>query len=612
MQLKNLNIRFLNEFKPHSGYNRNMMKQKQKGMVLKKYFQSVYHWKFFIPCVLFLFSLVFRLSFLDKVPTSINGDELLYIMTSKSITLTGSDMTGTWYPLSLIFFNHPPNELQAELPYMLHLPFLKILPLSLFSARLPSVILGSLIPVCLYFITKKMINKRAGIIAGLLGAVNPWLVVSGRGAYEHTPAMFFYLSGITVFLYEKRWKMLWGLGLFVLAFYAYIGTKMIFLPLLFTTLLYSYFVIHKKTVHKASYATVIVIGIIFFSLFLFQMKKGAFGERTDSLFLPSSEDLTAEVQENRKSSIRTVFTYVFENKIALYGERMLQKTFNIFSPFYLFSSGDQFFSLYRHGVMYGIDALFVVAGIVSLYTVAAGTSLFLIAFIIISILPELFFTSNVSIFTPHVTLLFPALIILMALGIDTMITLSGKKKMYRIFVGTIVILYCLFITRFIHYYLFEYPIQGQSDFPKRIASRYIALEKSRPIDVYVDAPYDMMRKYMFYANAYSSENAFQMKDIIQSGKYQVGNVTFLSCNNTINPKDSSAVILYAHICGDLKNKTDFKTIKALKDGGEVFYIFNDTLCKKYRLTRFPEKLALKDFAVESLDEAPFCRAFISF
>ena len=60
---------------------------------------------------------ILRLLWLDRVPSAIGGDELIYVLNAKSMLLSGSDLTGTWNPLSIFFFNYPPNQMQAELPY---------------------------------------------------------------------------------------------------------------------------------------------------------------------------------------------------------------------------------------------------------------------------------------------------------------------------------------------------------------------------------------------------------------------------------------------------------------------------------------------------------------
>jgi hypothetical protein len=51
-------------------------------------------------CIILL-ALVFRLVWLDKVPTGITDDELGFVLNAKAVFLTGKDLSGVWSPFSL-------------------------------------------------------------------------------------------------------------------------------------------------------------------------------------------------------------------------------------------------------------------------------------------------------------------------------------------------------------------------------------------------------------------------------------------------------------------------------------------------------------------------------
>jgi len=44
---------------------------------------------------------------LDRIPIGIGGDELTYVFNAKAIFLTGSDISGTWNPMSAFYFPLP-------------------------------------------------------------------------------------------------------------------------------------------------------------------------------------------------------------------------------------------------------------------------------------------------------------------------------------------------------------------------------------------------------------------------------------------------------------------------------------------------------------------------
>jgi len=79
---------------------------------------------------------ILRFLWLDKIPVGIGGDELTYVFNAKAIFLTGSDISGTWNPLSAFIFHYPAYTTpQAELPYFLLTPIVGFLQFSLFNAR---------------------------------------------------------------------------------------------------------------------------------------------------------------------------------------------------------------------------------------------------------------------------------------------------------------------------------------------------------------------------------------------------------------------------------------------------------------------------------------------
>jgi hypothetical protein len=67
-----------------------------------------------IACIIVL-AVLFRFVYLDRIPTAIGGDEIVYPLTAKSIALTGRDLTGTWNIFQSLIFRYPPNQQSAEL-----------------------------------------------------------------------------------------------------------------------------------------------------------------------------------------------------------------------------------------------------------------------------------------------------------------------------------------------------------------------------------------------------------------------------------------------------------------------------------------------------------------
>src|SRR5579864_2075640 len=90
----------------------------------------------FLPLtVIIVIAVLLRFIFLDRIPISITGDELTYIITAKSVILSGKDLTGTWSPFSILLFHYPPSQHQAELSYLLLIPWIWVFGSSLFAVR---------------------------------------------------------------------------------------------------------------------------------------------------------------------------------------------------------------------------------------------------------------------------------------------------------------------------------------------------------------------------------------------------------------------------------------------------------------------------------------------
>jgi 4-amino-4-deoxy-L-arabinose transferase-like glycosyltransferase len=164
----------------------------------------------YLPLILII-ALAFLLRFIwiDKVPNAIGGDELTYVVNARAMFISGSDISGTWNPLTGFIFKYPAYTLpQAELPYFLTAPFVGLFGFSLFSVRIIFVLLSVLSVPLIYLITKTLFSKNAGLAAAFAMSINPWSIYMGRTAYESTPAIFFYLLGFYMLLVFKSKKII--------------------------------------------------------------------------------------------------------------------------------------------------------------------------------------------------------------------------------------------------------------------------------------------------------------------------------------------------------------------------------------------------------------------
>jgi len=551
--------------------------------------------------IIVILAILLRFVYLDRIPNAVGGDELHYVNTAKSVWLTGRDLTGTWNPLSLLWFRYPPNEHQAELPYLLHLVSSARYPFSLLLIKLPFAVLSVGIVLLLAAIALQLFGPHAAIATGALAAINPWLIVMGRTGYEATPAMFFYLLSLWVILKTKKWHILWTLVPLILAFYSYIATKVLFVPFVAAISFLAYVKNRKKNAQP--YILLTALSLVAAVGFFVLTKTNPSGSRLGDLFLPNSSDVTHIVNTMRNTTIASPLIPLLINKYLIYAQTILDKIFRIFSLSYLFMEGDQFFLPVRLGFFYYLDAVFLLLGAIYLSFKHRVYAWLLLLLIVISIIPQLVSTTMGD-FSIHLTLLFPFLLIVIGSGIAWII-----RKPWMVLIC--IALYILQVAGFTVTYFYRAPLVGYGDFPKRILTKYLqfAAERNNPVTVYAKSNGDTFQKYILYSDAITKQNIPDVRAAISSGSIRFNGILFLPCE-TAEPVPAGSTVIGDADCG--KPVSDpHESITRLTDGGENYIIGQDLVCNKYKLKRYAEHITFDDFDVEQLSEREFCETYIS-
>lgn len=238
--------------------------------------------------------------------------------------------------------------------------------------------------------------------------------------------------------------------------------------------------------------------------------------------------------------------------------------------------------------------------------------------LLISPLPTVASTIESQFAALRSALLYPFLIILIGIGISVTFFLYRNNK-YRIFISVLLIsLYGIQILNFINIYFFRNPIYNSEAYnlSSRITSKYISIaaNNGKKVTVISDSPKTNFKHYLFETNSYNIENAGQIKNLINQSYFKLNNATFITCSGqSIIPKDHTIIAVVGKKCTDIDfSETDNTLIiSQLSDGGAIFRIVNDIICKKYNLGRFPRDISISDFSIESLSEKHFCEKYIS-
>lgn len=198
---------------------------------------------FLLIIVLAIFLRFYNLS---NIPPSASLDEASIGYNAYSILNTGLDEYGTRFPILLRAY----DDWRPALYVYLTIPFIKIFGLSVFTVRLPSVILSVLTVVATYFVTRELIRiSKARINASVIGllssfllAISPWHIYISRLGHEVNAGLAFF---IFAFLFFLRRKIYLSFIFFALSFASYQSEK-IFIPLFIFGLL----IIFSKEVLK--------------------------------------------------------------------------------------------------------------------------------------------------------------------------------------------------------------------------------------------------------------------------------------------------------------------------------------------------------------------------
>lgn len=576
-------------------------------------FRSLYDKPYIIPVLLFFTALTLRTILLDRIPTGIVNDNMIFVLNAKAFFYTGHDVTGKWNPLSLTPL--PDEPAQAELPYIYLSPIIGPLPSSLFAAHIFYAIANSLFVLVLYLLVKKLLNKNIAIIVGLIACFNPWGIFFGRSAFETSLAVLFYVLAFYVLLNTTGWKKILTFVPLALGFYTYMAYKVTLIPYLIIISLFTWTQVdHKKYLKQYLLLIVMCLGIS--SLFLFNAYQRKNINRVNEATFYSTENIHNQVDLERRIAIKNNFTEIFSNKGTLATKFLISKYIGAFSPDNLFVDTEKLlrFHIYNHGHFYYIDFVFLIIGFCYLLAKNKKLWILLTSILLISPLPTIVSNEGVT-YVMRSSLYIPFLYIFIGVGIWHTVTMFKNKTYKMLFVIMIGGIYVVLVSNFLYTYFFIQPVFASEaqNFSSRLMSRYIKLASSenKKITAVLGSPRIQFKDYLYYSNIYNRQTAEQIKNLFLQNNYKLKNVSFITCNEVKTIEKNSIYIF------DASNKCQFfnkfkntLSIVQLSDSGAVYNIYQDSICSKYNLNSYIANLTFDDFAVEKLTPKNFCETFI--
>ncbi|MDP2684815.1 MAG: hypothetical protein Q8P20_07315, partial [bacterium] len=499
-------------------------------------------------------------------------------------------------------------------------PLLSLFKMTLFTAKLPYALFSTLLVGILYLITNKLFGRKEALIVGLVTAFNPWGIFFGRTAYDFPIAVCFYMLALVILLYSKGWKILLSFIPLFLAFYSYIGTKIIFIPFVIFTTFFSWYVLNNKKYTKY-YLLLIIACFSLFTYFMLSLDSGNAGKRLSEVYTPWSQSVAEKVNLDRKLSINSPISSLVINKYVVFTKDFINKYVGAFSPRYQFVTGDSnmYVSLWAHGYFYYLDFVFLLLGFYYLLKKNKKAALLIIGLVLISPLPAAISTDQER-FVHKWTLIYPLIIIIIGLGISYFTSLPKKLFYKKLLVVSVLITYSVLLINFLMIYFLRYPIYNSegSNFSTRILSRYIVLANAQNQFVYIYSPEPdaLYRGHVLYSNAYNKYSAEAISQSFRNNTYSLDNVKFLKMcpsDNEINSDKNTIIIDNVMRCEGINNRQNMNRpieITQLSDAGTKYYIYKDRVCNDSSLSKYPAEFKFFDFNVEKLSQDSFCTKYI--
>jgi 4-amino-4-deoxy-L-arabinose transferase-like glycosyltransferase len=144
---------------------------------------------FFLVLVFALFLFSWKL---DSIPAGVYADEATVGYNSRSLLFFGRDEYGETFPILFRFFG---AYTPGMMVYLL-VPIVKVLGLSSWSIRIPSVLFGLFSVVAVYAFSRQWMRLKDAVIATFFYVVLPWTVFVSRLGYEVTLGYLLYVIGM--------------------------------------------------------------------------------------------------------------------------------------------------------------------------------------------------------------------------------------------------------------------------------------------------------------------------------------------------------------------------------------------------------------------------------
>lgn len=464
---------------------------------MKQFFKSKK--EIIILLVIFIIAALPRLFNLGNVPISLSDDEIRQGYSAYSFFVNQTGINGEYLPLGFKIDGFVFGPVSIYISSL----FFKIFELNMFSVRLPYALCGIFSVVLSYLIGKQLFkNKAIAIISSVLMSFSVWSIQISRLAHDVDYALLFYLLGLYLFLIAKKNKMfliVFSAIFFILGFYSYAATKVIYIPLLLAISWYK-----LKDLKQKQFLVFWILTIGAFLFFLFLAKtQGQAQYVGGQFFFQDINNASLNVELERRASFAPFFIEkVFHNKFTYWIGIFLNNYLNAFSSEYLFLSQETsgIYSVWGRGMLYAIELPFLLLGFCWLLLKNKKALIFITLMLLISPLPSGIGVMGKTYLTRSVFMI-PWIYLVIGAGVYFLsIIIKNNKLRYLMFV-VISLIYIYSVAGYFVQYYYDWSYYGAKYYSQSTKDlvNYINKEKEERKKIIIGgASQNTVLHYAFY------------------------------------------------------------------------------------------------------------------
>lgn len=502
---------------------------------------------------IFLVSLFLRSYKVNSYPPLL-WDEAALGYNAYSILETGKDEYGKTLPLIFTSF----GDYKPGLYVYLAVPFVKLFGLNELSVRLPSIILGSLIPILIYLliITFDKNKYKLAMIAAWVTCFNPYNIHYSRGSWE-TNIITFEIILITLLFLKKKYLasgIILGLSL-----YTYQSGKMVGLLVILILFLIKKFEILKPKFIIPIFilALPIAYGLLF--------SKDSNRLKVVSLFsYPRS--ITEQAQITAESN--KLDYQIFHGQTTYFIRNVLTRYFNHFSPEFLAIKGD--WQNPRHsapytGVILYPSLIFLIIGLFMAKYKEPINKFFLLVLLFAPIPAALTRDIVQATRTMWISI---ALVYFIAVGIDIFLNKYKNITVYCLLITVYLFCFIYYTDLYLNHMVKTHPVDWLSGYKE--STQYLIKNQNKYQNIkmtdFYGQPYIYYLFYSKYPPSLYQKQANLITSSVDSGKIEtIDKIKFGPANWPVE-SNSLTVFSYDEV---VRQNLDFKLFKKFGN----FYVY---------------------------------------